>query len=77
MKNKLSDLNNHLFAQMERLSDEDTKGEKLKEEIDRSKAVASVATQIIDNAKLVLDAQKAVGDGLIRSVPEVLGVTKQ
>jgi hypothetical protein len=59
MKNKLSDLNDHLFAQMERLSDEDLAGEKLSQEIDRSKAVSSIAKDIVGNARLVLDAQKS------------------
>lgn len=58
MKNKLSDLNNHLFAQLERLSDEDIKGEDLDEEIRRAEAVCNVATQIIDNGSLALKAEK-------------------
>jgi lipopolysaccharide export system protein LptA len=58
MRNTLGDLNNHLFAQLERLSDEDIKGEALSEEIERAKAVTSVANQIISNGTLVLRAQK-------------------
>lgn len=57
-RNTLSDLNNHLFAQLERLSDEDLKGEELNKEIERSKAVNGVAKNIIDNAKTALDGAK-------------------
>jgi hypothetical protein len=58
MKNTLGDLNNHLFAQLERLSDEDIKGEALVEEIERAKAVTSIANQIVSNGSLVLQAQR-------------------
>lgn len=58
MKNTLNDLNNHLFAQLERLSDEGIKGEKLLEEINRAKAINDVATRIISNGSLVLNAMK-------------------
>lgn len=58
LRNTLGDLNNHLFAQLERLSDEDLNGEKLSEEIERAKAVTNVANQIISNGTLVLQAQK-------------------
>lgn len=58
MRNTLGDLNNHLFAQLERLSDEDIQGDALTEEIERAKAVTSVASQIINNGTLVLQAQR-------------------
>jgi hypothetical protein len=72
MKNKLSDLNNHLFSQLERLSDEDLTAEQLQVEISRSKAVTDVATTIVQNAKLVFEAQKEFGDK--KNLPEVLGI---
>jgi hypothetical protein len=38
--------------------------------------VSSVASQVIGNARLVLDAVKAVSDGLIRGeLPKMLGIT--
>lgn len=73
MKNKLIDLNNHLFAQLERLSDEGLKGEQLREEINRSKAVGGVAKHIVDNARLALDAQIAVGNKVEKlNMPEMI-----
>lgn len=56
VKNKLVDLNDHLFEQLERLNDEDLTGDKLSEEINRSKAITDVASKIIDNGNLVLKA---------------------
>lgn len=58
MRNKITDLNDHLFAELERLSDEELTGEKLQEEIVRAKSVGDIAGKIIDNAKLALDATK-------------------
>ncbi|MCU5595061.1 hypothetical protein [Bacillus mobilis] len=64
MRNTLGDLNNHLFAQLERLGDEELVGEELEEEINRAKAVTDVATQIIANGSLVLKAKVAYDDRL-------------
>lgn len=64
-QNKLEDLNNHLFAQLERLSDEDISSDELTKEISRAKAVNGVAKNIIDNAKTVIEAFKFT----IESVP--------
>lgn len=62
MKNKLTDLNDHLFSQIERLCDEGLTGEKLQVELKRTKAVTSVAKEIIETGRLALDAQKALAD---------------
>ena len=58
MKNTLGDLSLHLFAQLEKISSDDLKGEELKEEVARTKAISLLAKQIIDNGTLVLEAQK-------------------
>lgn len=74
MQNKLSDLNNHLFAELERLGDEDITGDKLVEEINRAKAVTDVATQIIANGSLVLKAKMAADSSMDAkfALPEML-----
>ena len=71
MKNTLGDLNNHLFMQLDRLNDEDLKGDKLTEEIERSKAVTNVAKEIIANANIVLQAKKYTTEYL-SEVPKML-----
>lgn len=58
MKNNLMALNNHLFEQLERLNDEELTEEELNKEIHRSRAMTDVASRIIDNAELGLQAEK-------------------
>jgi len=56
MKNKLTDLNDHLFAQLERLNDEDLDADEVKVEIERSRAIASIAKEIVSGAQTRLRA---------------------
>lgn len=56
MKNKLTDLNNHLFAQLERLGEEGLSSEAIADEVKRAAAISDVADQIIRNADLQLKA---------------------
>ncbi|MFD1913834.1 hypothetical protein [Halodurantibacterium flavum] len=62
MKNKLSDLNNHLFAQLERLAQEDLTADQVEHEAKRAEAIVSVADQITRNAELQLKAAKLFAD---------------
>ena len=62
MKNKLGDLNNYLFEQLERLNDDELIEENMDKEIKRTKSITSVATSIINNAKLALDAQRFIDE---------------
>lgn len=79
MENKLTDLNNILFEQIERLNDDDLHGEALKQQIKRSQAIESVAGMIIANANAVLKAEKlkmeyAMDDRDPSQVPEMLRI---
>jgi hypothetical protein len=58
MKNKLGDLNNHLFAALERLSDEGMTGEQIDQEAKRAGAIVDVADKILSNADIQLKAAK-------------------
>ena len=62
MKNRLTDLNDYLFAQLERLADEDLSSDALEAEVKRSDAVVHLADTIVANAKLQLDACKLVAE---------------
>lgn len=75
MKNKLTDLNDHLFVALERLNDEDIKGEELNVEIQRSRAIAGVAKNIVQNAALVLEAEKFKRES--GEVSQVFGLEKK
>lgn len=76
MKNTLSDLNNYLFEQIERLNDDSLNEEGLEHEIKRSEAVTKIAKTIIDNGSLALQTKKHLdeyGSGNKCDVP-LLGI---
>lgn len=77
-KNKLTDLNDHLFAELERLGDEELTGDELKEELGRAKGVATISSQIIKNANTMLSAARFFDDHMNDDIPvarKLLGVT--
>lgn len=78
-KNKLSDLNNHLFAQLERLNEEDLNDQQIKNEVSRAKAISGIASQVIKSAKVTIDAMKLVenGDYTVNELPEMIGAPKK
>lgn len=76
MKNSMLDLNNHLFEALERLNDKDLIGIALEEEIAKSKAMLSVAGGIIETGRLVIDAQRILGDNDKKEIPKLLTFEK-
>lgn len=72
MKNKIEDLRNHLFAQLERLGDE----EKMKNpialdrEVKKSKAIQEIAQVIVNSAKVEVDFIKATENKGTGFLPE-------
>lgn len=59
MKNKIEDLRNHLFQQLERLNDDSViEGDGLDREIKRAKAMSEVAKTLTDSARVEVDFLK-------------------
>ena len=66
-RNKLTDLNDHLMAQMERLGDEELSAEDFDKEVKRAKAMSGIASNIVNNAKVMLEGTKlALKEGLTK-----------
>ncbi len=77
MKNKLHNLNDYLFAEIERVMEcaNDSKGrEKLKTELDRAKTMTGLSNSIISNAKTQLAAVELAYELHLdkKELPEVL-----
>jgi len=62
MRNKLTDVRDHLIHQMETLRDCDP--EQLAQEIERAKAMVSVGHVLIDSAKVEIEAHKTIDGAL-------------
>ena len=74
VRNTLGDLNNFLFAQLERLDNEELEGDALLKEIARSKAISEISKNVIENASVVLQAQKHIDEfkGTDSKMPRML-----
>lgn len=74
MKNSLSDLNNHLFAQIERLSDEDKTPDEIENEVKRADAMVAVSDQVLRIADTGLKAAKLYaehGEAVLPHLPQI------
>ena len=60
-KNKLNDLRDHLFAQLERLNDEELTPDEVQLELGKSKAMTGIANSLIETAKVEVDFIKQTG----------------
>ena len=72
--NKLADLNNHLFEQLERLNDESLSTDELRKEVIRTKSMAHIASAIIGSGTLMLQAKKYSNEFGDKNMPDVLRI---
>ncbi len=64
MKRTLADLNEYLFDELDRLSNEDLSGEQLTQEIGRSNALTRIAERVIASADIAMRALKMKEDAM-------------
>ena len=58
MKNTLSDLNNYLFEQLERLNDDELTDEQLERELRKTDSIVKVSEKIIETGELAFNTMK-------------------
>ena len=69
VRNKMSNLADTLFAQLESLDDRELSENELQIEIERSKAMVSVAGQIVSIGKLAIEVEKLKQEAGIEHAP--------
>ncbi len=62
--NNLNSLNSKLFEQLDRLTNNNLSGDKLREELERTDAIVDISRTIISNADLMLKAMVAKDEKL-------------
>ena len=75
MKNTLSDLNNYLFEQLERLNDDSLSEDELEREMKKTDAVVKVSEKIIETGELAFRTMQHMdqyGYGSDRVIPSML-----
>lgn len=73
----LGDVINMLFAEYEKINNTELTGDKLNEQMDRTKAIVGISKQIVEVAELALSAQKALPDMMHgASIPAMLRLDK-
>jgi ribosomal protein L17 len=60
-RNKLSDVRDHIFMALERLSDETLTNDQVNVEVDKAKAISQLADTLIQSAKVEIDFINATG----------------
>lgn len=73
MNNRLIDLNDHLFKQLDRLNTDYITPEKMTLELERSKGLIGISREIIANARLRMDAEVAFREHQITDGKNRLG----
>lgn len=72
MNNNLESLNNYLFEELERLNDDEELKTNMDNEIKRAKAITSISTAIINNARVILEAKKYADEYGIENENQIL-----
>lgn len=68
-KNRLTDLNDHLFAQIERLSNEELTDDQVDREVRRGTAIVAASDQIIRIAAVQVKAAEIAMDARLDPTP--------